>query len=419
MTAARLIANRPSFHERRMSRWTGCPGAESSLSATPPDVPTSWPIFESCVTDIPQPTLRILFQASLQQRANGGRCRARKSVPLGLAIEDGHDGVRHRVALERDVPGQRFVQHATECPDVGPFVDGLAPRLLRAHVGGGAEDHALLGHRRRTGQGRRGPRVGARRRGGVERLRQAEVQHLHHAVWPHFDVRGLEIAVDDALLVRRFERLGDLRRDRPGVGQRQRSLRDPIGKCRARHKLEHERMHSSAVFEAVDVADVRMIERREHLRFTPEAGEAAWIVRDGGQQDFDRDVAIELRVARLVDLAHAARADPHRERVRADALALEVFRHLGIVESNGRRVEKALRTLVRCEQPLDLLTQRVIVSTGRRDVRRAGLRRQRPSALEDLFQARPVVGGSVTRPGSYSYLWLRLRYTASTNMSGR
>ena len=86
--------------------------------------------------------------------------------------------------------------------------------------------------------------------------------------------------MDDALLVRGFERLGDLRRDRPDVGQRQRSLRDPIGKCRARHKLEHERMHSSAVFEAVDVADVRMIERREHLRFTAEAGEAVRIVRE-------------------------------------------------------------------------------------------------------------------------------------------
>jgi hypothetical protein len=44
-----------------------------------------------------------------------------------------------------------------------------------------------------------------------------------------------------------------------------------------------------------------MIERREHLRFSPEAGEAVGIAGDGGQQDFDRDLAIERRVASLVD----------------------------------------------------------------------------------------------------------------------
>ena len=43
--------------------------------------------------------------------------------------------------------------------------------------------------------------------------REAEVEHLHCAVGTHLDVGGLEIPVDDPLLVRRFERLGDLFRD--------------------------------------------------------------------------------------------------------------------------------------------------------------------------------------------------------------
>ena len=33
----------------------------------------------------------------------------------------------------------------------------------------------------------------------------------------HLDIRGLEIAVDDPVLVRRFERLGDLLGDRQGL----------------------------------------------------------------------------------------------------------------------------------------------------------------------------------------------------------
>src|SRR5262245_19435887 len=41
-----------------------------------------------------------------------------------------------------------------------------------------------------------------------------------------------------------------------------------------------------------------MIQRREELRFTLEAGEALDIRREGFRQDFERDVAIQLRIAR-------------------------------------------------------------------------------------------------------------------------
>ncbi len=51
-------------------------------------------------------------------------------------------------------------------------------------------------------------------RDGCHRFRQAEVQHLHGAVRAHLDIRGFEIAMDDPLLVRRFERVRDLLRDR-------------------------------------------------------------------------------------------------------------------------------------------------------------------------------------------------------------
>ena len=67
-----------------------------------------------------------------------------------------------------------------------------------------------------------------------KRLGQAEVEHLHGAVGPHLDVCRLEIAMDDALLVRGFERLGDLPRDRQRLGERKRALRDAIGERRPR-----------------------------------------------------------------------------------------------------------------------------------------------------------------------------------------
>ena len=52
-----------------------------------------------------------------------------------------------------------------------------------------------------------------------------------------------------------------------------------------------------------------------------ESAPAVGIEREGIRQDLDRDVAIELRVARAIDLAHAARADRRDDFVRAETSA--------------------------------------------------------------------------------------------------
>ena len=59
----------------------------------------------------------------------------------------------------------------------------------------------------------------ATRSSGVERFGEAEVEHLHDAVRRDLHVGRLEIAMDDAFLVRGLERLGDLAGDGEGVGQ--------------------------------------------------------------------------------------------------------------------------------------------------------------------------------------------------------
>ena len=87
-------------------------------------------------------------------------------------------------------------------------------RLLRAHVSRRAENHPDAGHHRGGGnRGRVRQRRSRARRRRLHRLGQTEVEHLHRAVRTDLDVRGLEIAMDDSLLVRRFEGLGDLSRD--------------------------------------------------------------------------------------------------------------------------------------------------------------------------------------------------------------
>ena len=65
----------------------------------------------------------------------------------------------------------------------------------------------------------------------------------------------------------------------------------------------------SDFFDAVNGGDVRMVQRREHFGFALEAGEAFGIVGEARREDFDRDVALQPRVARAIDLAHAAGAE--------------------------------------------------------------------------------------------------------------
>ena len=86
-----------------------------------------------------------------------------------------------------------------EGPDVGALVDALAARLLGRHVGGRAEDHA----RRRCRCARASATATGRARSptprrSIQRLGEAEVEHLHLAVRRELDVGRLQVAVDDA-----------------------------------------------------------------------------------------------------------------------------------------------------------------------------------------------------------------------------
>ena len=68
--------------------------------------------------------------------------------------------------------------------------------------------------------------------------------------------------------------VGDLLRDRERLVERDRSAGDAIGERRPFDQLQHQRAHTSGLFEAVDGADVRMVQRREDLRLALEARQA-------------------------------------------------------------------------------------------------------------------------------------------------
>ena len=176
------------------------------------------------VADVAQALARILLETVLEEWPYTGR----HAVQVRFVLDDVRKDVSHLVALEQLPAREHFVEDHAECPDVGAAIDRLASRLLGTHIGGRAEHDAgarLGGCRDRRRVRHRRPACA--RRGGRE-FRDSEVQHLHRPIGSDLDVRGLEIAVDDPLLVRSFERLGDLLRDRQCLVEWDRSSRDAL-----------------------------------------------------------------------------------------------------------------------------------------------------------------------------------------------
>lgn len=110
----------------------------------------------------------------------------------------------------------------------------------------------------------------------------------------------------NAPLVSRLERVGDLAGHVERLVDRKRALRDTLGECQAFDHLHDQCGDSGRVFEAVNVSDVGMIERREDSRFALKSGEPFGIAGELIGQDLDRYVAIELRITCSIDFAHAA-----------------------------------------------------------------------------------------------------------------
>jgi len=62
-----------------------------------------------------------------------------------------------------------------------------------------------------------------------------------------------------------------------------------------------------------------VVQRRKRLRFAREAGETFVVEGEKLRENLDRDVAIQLRVARAIDLAHAAGAERCHDFIRPES----------------------------------------------------------------------------------------------------
>ena len=155
-----------------------------------------------------------------------------------------------------------------------------------------------------------------------------------------------------------------------------RSCASRVGERLALDELEDQEPDAVGLLEAVDRADVRMIQRGEHARLALEAREPVGVARERARQDLDRDVAPELRVARAVHLAHAAGAEQRLQVIAAERLrrscrgtARRGSAALPVIERRRREIRRRTRLV---QQRFDVAPQRLVLGDRpRRETRRA------------------------------------------------
>jgi hypothetical protein len=127
--------------------------------------------------------------------------------------------------------------------------------------------------------------------------------------------------MDDALRMRRFEGFGDLPRDGQRLVEWYRAPREALREVFAVDVLHDERPDGLALFQPMDMSNVRMIERCERPRFACEPGDPVGIAGEGVGKDLQGNVAVQRGVAGAIHLAHPARANGAKDLIRAETRA--------------------------------------------------------------------------------------------------
>ena len=249
----------------------------------------------------------------------------RLSLALHVLVHD-----RHVVAAAVGrVAGQHLVHDDAEAVDVGALVDLLAEDLLGRHVFRRADDVARL----------RELRVAALRGGG-----DAEVHDLEQPRVVDQDVRGLQVAMDDALLVRDAHADADVRAVGDGLLRRHRLLVGDLGAERMRRKVLHrDRVAAADVQEVVDADDVLVRDAPRVAQLVHEALQHLLVGGDVGVQELQDQALLDDGVLDENDGAERAFADLLDELV----AALDHVAVLQRVQIERRRLGRRRRRLPR------------------------------------------------------------------------
>ena len=286
--------------------------------------------------------VRRTLRRILREAARDEPRERRRNV--GPQLLDGARGLGHvrrhqlvrRQAMEGRMAGEQLVRHAAERVQIGAIVGRrIARRLLRGHVRRRADGGAELRQRRpdrpllRGGDRLGDPEVGDDGRSSGEQ-----------------DVVGLDVAVDDASIVRVGERLGNVAQDVDRRVDLDGPVREPGAQTLAVHERHRVVRQPLEIARGDDRDDVRLLKRRRELDLPLEP-----LGRHGGGElrgeHLDDDPSPEAALEGHEDAGHATAAElplycmRARERFLDLLLELHVHRRRrGVLRRGGKHAAR-------------------------------------------------------------------------------
>ena len=293
------------------------------------------------------------------------------------------------LSFERRRAGQELVEQHAQRIDVGARVDVEVVELglLGRHVKRCAQHHLMSCVQRLLGQ-----RL-------MHRLGQAEVDHLGHrlvVIRRDQDVRGLQVAVNDAFLVRVLKRGADLDEEvQPFLDAQSRGVAI-LGDRHALDVFHHEigpaRFGQSAV---QDLGDIGVVHQRQRLAFGLEASQDGARIHSGLDQ-LECDLAANGgRLLGRPDRPHAPLADLLEQLVAAGDDGAGLFARRGVPRRLVRvavygPVDHVTGAIMGSEQSQYPVAQGWVAGAFAFQIRATFLGRQRHGGGEERFGA---IGG--------------------------
>ncbi len=253
-----------------------------------------------------------LEQTRAQSHRESGKVVLDRVRRRRIAHDALREHFRRRAAAKRQRAGQHLEEDQAERIEIAASVDGIGARLFGREIFRRADDDAA-----------------DRDAGRSRRARDAEIGDARFAVFGHQHVRGFQVAVDDAALMRGRKAERELAHDLDRIFGRQDAFRieQPLQRL-ARHEIHADQPDLAMPHEIVDAHDVRARHLPRQQQLLAETLERVGPAGELGPQQFQRDIDIELHVVRVIDDAHAAHAEQaHDAKTIGDDIAGPKLRH--------------------------------------------------------------------------------------------
>ncbi len=267
---------------------------------------------------------RVLGERPRHDGVEAGRHRRELGRPARLLVQVRPELGLVRVVGERRLAREHEEQHPAQRVHIRARIDRLAADLLRRDVIQGADPVVLRG------------RPACRQRG----LGQAEVAQVDVLVVVDQHVGRLDVAMHVPRPVDRVQRIAQPLGDRRRAHRRQRTVPAHQRAQVVAADEPHDQIGAVALrAHGVDRHDVRVLHRRGRPGLGEEAAPRERVLRQIGRDHLQRDIALQLELAREVHDAHAALPDDTLDPAPSDDRAGSQHAHGPRIYDPGRRAK--------------------------------------------------------------------------------